>query len=302
LRPFLPLPRLYGLMGELSQRIVAVSAAVRDELAPHIAGDKLAVIHTGLPDPGPAPVIDKTAVLGVAHDTPVVAFVGLLSHRKGVVDLIEAARLVVAAMPQARFVLAGRDGGAAAEVRRLIDRYALGSAVRWLGPRSDVPAILAASDLLVLPSLADPLPVAVLEAMSFGLPAAATRSGGCEEMVADGETGLLVPPGDRPALAAAILRLLGDPATRAAMGARGRARFLAEFTQAGYVERFARLIEETIAARPAAALPPRDISPVLDELRAAACRRAEQRRRSASLAQRFNERLLTLLYRWRVVR
>ena len=114
---------------------------------------------------------------------PVVTFVGILSERKGVVDFVESARLVLQRFPKAIFVMAGPDGGKGREAIAKIDKYGIRDSFRILGNRSDVPRILSASDMLVLPSLADPLPLAVLEAMAAGIPVVATRSGGCEEMV-----------------------------------------------------------------------------------------------------------------------
>ena len=126
-------------------------------------------------------------------------------------------------MPDATFVFAG-DGplriALEAEARRL------GVAVRcvFLGQRSDVPALLAAADLFVLPSLYEGLPVSVLEAMAAGRPVVATAIGGTDEAVTSEETGLLVAPRDPAALASAIRRLQADPALarRLAAAARGR--------------------------------------------------------------------------------
>jgi glycosyltransferase involved in cell wall biosynthesis len=109
--------------------------------------------------------------------------------------------------------------------------------VRFLGRRADVPAILAASDALVLPSLANEcLPFAILEAMSAGLPVVGTDVAGIPEEIADGETGYVVPPGDADALAAAIGRLADDPARARAMGEAGRRRAAAEFAVDRMVE------------------------------------------------------------------
>ena len=100
----------------------------------------------------------------------------------------------------------------------LADRFQL------LGLRPDVPDLLAAADLFVLPSLWEGLPMALVEAMAAGLPVVATEVSGTRAVMVDGETGLLVPPGDVPALARAITALLCDPARAAAMGAAGRRR------------------------------------------------------------------------------
>jgi glycosyltransferase involved in cell wall biosynthesis len=104
-----------------------------------------------------------------------------------------------------------------------VRRLGLDSAVRLLGPRVDVEQLLAASDLFVCPSVWDEaLGFVNLEAMAAGLPVVATRMGGIPEAVRDGETGLLVPPRDAAALAAAVKSLLDDPGRREAMGRAGR--------------------------------------------------------------------------------
>ena len=110
----------------------------------------------------------------------------------------------------------------------------------FLGIRRDVPALLAACDVLVMASRWEGLGLVFLEAMAAGRPCLATRVSAIPEVVVDGETGLLVPPDDPPALADGLVRLAGDPTLRARLGAAGRARV---------AERFGldRMVEETLA-------------------------------------------------------
>jgi glycosyltransferase involved in cell wall biosynthesis len=303
LKPFLPLPRFYALLDELSQRIVVVSRAVRDEIAQFVPSARIEIVATGLPPAQPrADAPSKRALFGAGDDDPIVTFVGLLSRRKGVLDLIEAIRPVLRDRPTARFVFVGRDGGERAEMQRRIDRQGLRQQVRLLGRRSDVPDILTRSDLLVLPALADPLPVAVLEAMSMAVPVVATRSGGCEEMVVDGETGRLVPVSDSTALAAAIVDVLCDDARRRAMGQRGRERFLQHYNQDACATRFCKVFDDVLSAASRESLAPIDVAPLVNELAAAARRRRAEACGGASLAERLRERALTLAYRLAIVR
>ena len=299
LRPFLPLGDFYDLLRQLSRRIIVVSRAVKDEITRFCPAAAIDIVHTGLPLTTPRPDIpSRTQLLGLPNDRPVVTFVGLLSARKGIVDLVETARRVVAKMPRAQFVLVGRDGGERGEALRRIAAGGLKDNVRLLGQRGDVPDILARSDLFVLPALSDPLPVAVLEAMSAGLPVVATRSGGAAEMVIDGVSGRLVPVGDSDALAAAILDVLGDQARRREMGRRSREHFAAHFSQEAYVAHFCRVLDEVAQGeRPAA---DNSVS-LIAQLQAAALARREAERRRAPLRVRLRERALTLAYRLQLI-
>ena len=200
-------------------------------------------------------------------------------------------------MPHVQFVLVGRDGGMHPDVLRRIAAYGLTDNVRLLGQRGDVPDILTRSDLFVLPALADPLPVAVLEAMSFGLPIVATRSGGAAEMVLDGQSGRLVPVGDPDALADAILDVLGDEARRREMGRQSREHFAAHFTQAAYVAAFCRVLDETAVDKPA----PADTTALVAHLHATALARRAAASRNAPLLARLGERALTLAYRLQLI-
>jgi len=122
------------------------------------------------------------------------------------------------------------DGQERAAMERLAASLNLDTAsVRFLGFRSDVPDLLGASDVLLLPSLTEGLPLSVLEGMSHRLPIVATAVGGIPELVSDGTHGLLVPVGDPPTLAAAIERLACDGRLRESMGAAGLHRVESEF-------------------------------------------------------------------------
>jgi glycosyltransferase involved in cell wall biosynthesis len=123
---------------------------------------------------------------------------------------------------------------------------ALGDAGELLGERGDVPQLLASADVFVLSSRSEGLPMSILEAMAAGLPVVASAVGGIPELVADGETGLLVPPGDADALAAALQRLVGDPELRRRMGAasaeRAEREFSLEAVRAAHVALYDRLL------------------------------------------------------------
>ena len=139
-----------------------------------------------------------------------------------------------------RGLIAG-DGPERARVERLVDRL---DGVELLGSRGDVPDLIAACDAVALLSEAEALPMSVLEAMARGRPVVATDVGGVGEAVADGETGIVVPPGDRDAAAGALAALAADPGRARAMGERGRLRQRERFDGEAMVEGYWRALAE----------------------------------------------------------
>ena len=138
-------------------------------------------------------------------------------------------REVAAACPAVQCVIAG-EGSQKQSLEEEIRRAGLTDTVHLSGFRADAQAIIAAGDLFVMPSRAEPFGLVLLEAMALGRPIIATRAGGPMEIVADGATGLLTRAGDASALAAAIAALLDEPERRAAMGRCGRERYEKHFT------------------------------------------------------------------------
>src|SRR6185312_13082979 len=135
---------------------------------------------------------------------------------KGQELLLEAARIVCSAVPNAHFVFAGGvlEGNFAAldSLRSVARNYGISDRVTIREYCADTPALLGTFDVFVQPSLRpDPLPTTILEAMASALPVVATDHGGAPEMVTDGVTGILTTPGDANAMASAIVRLLRDP-------------------------------------------------------------------------------------------
>ena len=174
---------------------------------------------------------------------PTVLTVARLDPQKGLHHLISAAALV----PEARFMIVG-DGPERAGLESRIAQLNLGDRVQLLGFRSDIPELLAACDLFVLPSLFEGLPLSILEAMAASRPVVATAIGGNDEAVADGVTGVLVPPSDPQALADAIRHLLRDPERRRRFGEAGRQRAEMEFSTTAMVDRVAAVYDELLAA------------------------------------------------------
>lgn len=160
---------------------------------------------------------------------PVVTMMGRLVREKGYFEFVEAWAEVVRRHPRARALfigeaLASDRENPEASLRAEIERRGLSSSIVFAGLRGDVPRLLAASDVFVLPSWREGMPRSIIEAMASGLPVVATDIRGCREEVVDGETGFLVPVRDPAALAEKISRLAGDEALRGAMGRAGRER------------------------------------------------------------------------------
>ncbi|HEX5759217.1 MAG TPA: glycosyltransferase family 4 protein [Thermoanaerobaculia bacterium] len=250
--------------------VVAVSEAVRRAHLERgrIRAEKLVVAHNGVDaaafrPPAAAQRRELRArvrrELGLPPEALVAITVSVLRPGKGIEVLLAAARDVAAALPEARFVVAG-DGPLRAALEVGAREAGVEELLRWIGFRRDVAELLAASDLFVLPTLADALPTALLEAMAAGLPVVASAVGGVPEVVEDGETGVLVPPGDAAALAHAVAALLPRPERRAAMGERGLRRVEERFSVERWVERLGRIYEgalrgESPARRTAEELP-----------------------------------------------
>lgn len=148
---------------------------------------------------------------GLSEGDKIVTMVANMnSERKGHAELVGAAGVVCTQVPEAKFVLVG-DGRERAGLEQQVQETGLQGKVIFLGRRTDVPEILKCSDLCVLPSWAEGLPNVVMESVAVGKPVVATHVGGIPEIIEDGVSGLLVPPRDPAALAAAIIRLLEDP-------------------------------------------------------------------------------------------
>ncbi len=245
LSPVLALRDFYPLMGILADRIIAASDSVRAELQQFKTSASIEVIHSVIED-AEENSLDrrKESVFGLPEDTFVVSFVGELSERKGVEDLVSCVPSVLARNPDAHFMIVGRDAGRAPAVRDQIVQRGLENAVQLLGFRDDIRNIMAASDVFVLPTRSDPLPLAVQEAMSVGTPVVATMSGGCADLVVDGETGCLVPVGNRTALSSAIILLMESPEMRRRMGELGRQRLSSSFSQQRYIERMTAVLAD----------------------------------------------------------
>jgi glycosyltransferase involved in cell wall biosynthesis len=198
--------------------------------------------------------VDVAAAARSQHDrdTPRLIAVGRLKAPKDFLTLMRA----FAELPEGSFeALIVGDGPDRATVEAEIHSLGLDGRVRLAGERDDVPALLAASDVFVLSSRSEGLPLSVLEAMAAELPVVASDVGGLRELVVDGETGILVPPGDAEALAAALGRLVEDRDLRRRLGAAGRAHAETFFDLTAFRRAHVELYERELALAGAVAEP-----------------------------------------------
>ncbi len=233
------------LLMRLASAVVVNSQAVgrRFDWAP---SGEVRCIHNGVDlarfTPRP-PEAGYRRALGLPEGGPVVTSIGRFVPYKGYTHLIEAAALVARARPEAHWLLVG-DGEQRGELERRSRALGMDGKIHFMGWREDIPEILAASDVFVMPSLAEHFGRVLIEAMAMGKPVVATAAGGTPEIVLDGETGLLVPPGQAAPLAAAVLSVLGDPALAERLGAAGRRRAVADFSLTRHAAALAALYEE----------------------------------------------------------
>jgi alpha-maltose-1-phosphate synthase len=224
---------------ESAAAVIAVSDGMRADILmtyPRVPADRVHVIHNGIdaaqysPDDG-LDVLDR---FGIEADRPSVAFVGRVTRQKGLQVLLRAAARLA---PEAQLVLCAGQADTPelqAEVSSLVEHLrATRSGVIWLAgmlEKREVIQILSHATVFICPSLYEPLGIVNLEAMACGTAVVASAVGGVPEVVADGVTGMLVPPDDEKALAEAINALIANPARAAEFGVRGRARAVSEFS------------------------------------------------------------------------
>ena len=234
---------------------IAVSDAVRDSMnrPTWLGGDPLPPIetlHHGVDldelHHGTAAREAARSLLGVDDGVPVIGSVASFTPQKDHAGLLAAFDRVRERIPGVQLVLIG-SGPLEQQVRGLVAKHRLQDHVRFLGARDDVATLLPGLDLFVLGSRFEGLPISLLEAMASQVACIAARVGGIPEALRDGRDGRLVPPGDPPALADAIVGLLNDVPTRSALAAAGYERVRADFSIERAVRRTEELYEEVLS-------------------------------------------------------
>ncbi len=222
--------RLFRLATRCVDRLVCVSDDTgRLSLCEGVRAGRVDIIRNGID-------LSRFPYAGPHMGGPAV-FVGRLSPEKDCATLLRAFAAVSGRVPSLTLAIAGA-GPCRADLERLAADLSLGTRVEFLGDVADVPGLLRRASLLILPSLSEGMPVAVLEAMASGLPVIATDVGGTPEVVDHGVTGVLVPPSDVPRLAETIADVATHPELARTMGAQGRRRVEAGFDVRTMVARY----------------------------------------------------------------
>jgi glycosyltransferase involved in cell wall biosynthesis len=205
-----------------------------------VPAERVAVIPNGI-DPEPF-LVAEPADLGLPEGAVAIGYVGRFEKRKGIYQLAAAWPRIADAIPEAHLLIVGWGP----MEKEFPERLAGAPRVHWLGFRTDVPRIMKALDVLLVPSHYEGFGLVAVEAMAAGTAVVATRASSLPEIVTDGEHGRLVEPRDPEALARGAIELTRDPGLRARMGEAGRARVLRDFTHERMLERHEALLESLI--------------------------------------------------------
>lgn len=258
-----PSPANHTFFRLFTDRIVTAAQGVAETVGEALGPDtssKLRVVPYGIDLVRFSPDRDGRAIrqeFGIPSEAPVVAVIARFQAVKGQAEFLSAAEMIAQALPQAVFLVVGDTafGNRQDEeykhalLTRVEHSFLLHPRVRFLGFRPDIPEIMAACDVIVMPSQYEAFPVVAIEAMACGRALVATAVGGLLESVVDGVTGVLVPPAAPQALAEGVLGLLQDPALRRRMGVAGRARAVERFSLERQARTFVALFDELVHGR-----------------------------------------------------
>ncbi len=235
--------RIFAISARNCSKCIANCRAVKEQVVKEgiLPGEKIEVIYNGIYFPAYGDLRGDQSLrreLGIENGAPLVGMVANFNFEiKGHRYFLEAARNVLQDRPEARFVLVG-DGPLRPNYERMGRTLGIEKNLLFLGKRSDTPSIIAGLDISVLSSTSEGFSNAILESMAGGKPVVATNVGGNKEMVADGVTGVLVPPGDSSALADGILKLIRNPQKAISMGDMGRKFVRERFSVEEMVKRY----------------------------------------------------------------
>jgi len=232
-------------LGRVSRAIV-LCERLKSVFAGLVPEGRIVAISNGVDVDTASPTDDRSR-----HSSGIVLYLGSLSVKKGVLDILRAIPVVTRVFPETRFVFAGewRDPDSEIQARRLIEQFNLGDYVAFCGPVAGEAKkhLFQDARMLLLPSYHEGHPLVILEAMAAGLPVIATDTGCIAETIGDGISGFLIEKGNPQQLAQRIVRLLQDEGLREQMGKAGRQRCLTEYSLGRTMTRLWHLFEEVLA-------------------------------------------------------
>lgn len=244
------------VLNKFNQMLIAVSNSVKRAYLSNGASLKLIqTIHNGLN----IEVFDPKHIhptlrseLHVEEDIPLIGMIANFDPRKGHHDFIAACALVLKRVPRAMFVIVGDTNlpnrpHYFQHIQKMAQRLGIATAIRYLGPRNDIPNILASLDVVVQPSLTEAGPIVPIEAMAMERPIVVTDVGGNSEEVVNGQTGLVVPAQNIEAISEAILKLLSNRSLAYLLGRAGRKRVLSMFTAQTYAKKIQKIYQDILA-------------------------------------------------------
>lgn len=242
--------RLDGIFGNHSDRIIAVSQAVKDFFIKweRISTGKFTVIHNGIDLEEfnfDTDIPGKKKELGIDLSSKIVGMVGRLDHQKGHRFFLQAMPEIIKAVPEVKFLIVG-DGPLRGKLEELGRELKVDRQVIFTGGRRDIPEIISIMDVFVLPSIFEGFGIVLLEAMTMGKPVVASRVGGIPGIVTPGLNGLLVEPARPLEIAASVVKLLKEPAEAKRMGNAGREEVKRRFTVETMVKKIDRLYKELL--------------------------------------------------------
>ena len=242
--------RRYGL--DRVDAVVAISRQIEESLiAGGVSASRVRTLYSGIDLSKNQPVPDGQVIrqmIGAPNGAILLGTIANLFPRKGYEVMLRALPAIIRAVPAVQYVIVGSDeSGYADRLKRLAQELKIADRVHMVGFQDPVQPFLAALDLYVHPALMEGFGIAVVEAMAMGKAVVATTTGGLPEVVAQGETGLLVPPGDVESLAVTVISLLEDKVSRERMGRNGMVRAQERFSLAASVVQMEQLYGEVLA-------------------------------------------------------
>lgn len=248
--------RAFTMACRMATRVVVNSRAAQASLQNgHISHGRFVIVHNCVNLEALRPGVAAQEVrrrLGIPETAPVAGLTANLRPEKDIATFVRAAAQVNAALPEARFVVIG-EGAERPALESLAGELGMREKIFFVGDRRDVGDLVNALDVFVLCSRSESFPNVILEAMALGLPVVATNVGGVPELVENGASGCLVPPGDPAAIAQRLLELFRNSEMRRGMGEAGRLRVEREFTPLHMRQKLEHLYDSLLAEKKVAA-------------------------------------------------